>query len=258
MSDKEIQAHDLTLRKEFSQAVQLYDLILGPNSNNFKTSKERVIACLMGRAECCQELNRHETVIVDCRRVLKLISDGEVNALGIRVRRRLVHSLYKLKRYSEADTTCREWQHLMPNNSEIFKLLDRYRTVIQMANGQRANQRISQQRLDEEMMNIDEKLELLANSCGKPSERMRKSNKKTTDSFSVSKKLDFGINTQLNSFQKQIDHISNLNLNEIADRDEPSEIVCSYCSISFADRAELRTHCQSEAHQTVIMSDEGQ
>lgn len=32
---------------------------------------------------------------------------------------------------------------------------------------------------------------------------------------------------------------------------------CSYCSITFNDLSELRTHCQTESHQNVIMSDEG-
>lgn len=32
---------------------------------------------------------------------------------------------------------------------------------------------------------------------------------------------------------------------------------CSYCAITFASRNELRQHCQTEAHQNVIMSDEG-
>lgn len=33
--------------------------------------------------------------------------------------------------------------------------------------------------------------------------------------------------------------------------------VCTYCSLSFRDRIELRSHCQTETHQTMIMSDEG-
>jgi len=33
---------------------------------------------------------------------------------------------------------------------------------------------------------------------------------------------------------------------------------CSYCTITFQTRNELRQHCQTEAHQKVIMSDEGE
>ena len=32
---------------------------------------------------------------------------------------------------------------------------------------------------------------------------------------------------------------------------------CTYCCLTFSDKNHLRAHCQSESHQTVIMSDEG-
>ncbi|XP_014248250.1 probable helicase with zinc finger domain isoform X2 [Cimex lectularius] len=34
-------------------------------------------------------------------------------------------------------------------------------------------------------------------------------------------------------------------------------LACIYCGLSFSTRSELKAHCQTEAHQTVIMSDEG-
>lgn len=34
-------------------------------------------------------------------------------------------------------------------------------------------------------------------------------------------------------------------------------IACTYCSITFVDKMHLRGHCQTEAHQRMIMSDEG-
>lgn len=47
------------------------------------------------------------------------------------------------------------------------------------------------------------------------------------------------------------------NNNSSEEKEEKGAIVCFYCSISFNDRAELRAHCQTESHQNVIMSDEG-
>ena len=32
---------------------------------------------------------------------------------------------------------------------------------------------------------------------------------------------------------------------------------CSYCSMNFVDLLELRTHCATESHQAILMSDEG-
>jgi hypothetical protein len=43
----------------------------------------------------------------------------------------------------------------------------------------------------------------------------------------------------------------------VSDPENGNEPVCSYCCLSFSDRSELRVHCQSESHQTIIMSDEG-
>lgn len=34
-------------------------------------------------------------------------------------------------------------------------------------------------------------------------------------------------------------------------------ISCSYCSLNFIDKNELRAHCQTDEHQKVLMSDEG-
>lgn len=38
---------------------------------------------------------------------------------------------------------------------------------------------------------------------------------------------------------------------------EDNVMSCSYCSLSFSDKNELRAHCQTDEHQKVLMSDEG-
>lgn len=49
----------------------------------------------------------------------------------------------------------------------------------------------------------------------------------------------------------------------ITDEGKPNQMMngggfsCTYCCLTFSDRNDLRAHCQSESHQTVIMSDEG-
>lgn len=268
MTDKDTQAHDLVRRKEWPKAFAVYDQILSPSTNNFKTPKERIMACLFGRSECGLETNKHDSTISDCKRLLKMITDTDLTNTSARTRRRLIFSLYKLKRFAEAEQACKEWINsncCPPTGSEIGKLLERYRTVIQMANGQKTNQRISQQRLDEEMIVIDEKLELWAIST-LPIDRISKiinnssSNNKieqtinscsTTTTTNGKNLISASATTTIkkeNNFQKQIDAIT---------ADGGDSIVCSYCAISFADRSELRSHCQSEGHQNVIMSDEG-
>lgn len=302
MTDKETEAHNLVRHKEWTTAVQIYDQILSPTTTNFKTPKERIIGCLVGRTECYMELKNYEMCINDCRRVLKMFNEMDVCSTSARIRRRLIHALYKLKRFQDAETACREWINSIcgpQNNSDMSKVLERYRTVIQIANGQKSNQRISIQRLDEEMTTLDCKLETWA-SHNLPQDRFSRitkqlpinsnvsssSNKKltnheaksTTSNNIIGKDTPPTNNKIENQFQRQIEQIATLNLNngggavaataaaavDVSSSSsssliEPSNgISCTYCSLSFSDRSELRFHCQTDGHQNVIMSDEGE
>lgn len=261
MTDKEAQAHDLVRHKEWQSAVLFYDQILSPTTSNFKTPKERIIGCLVGRTECYMELRNYESAITDCRRLLKMLNEVDVCSTNARIRRRLIHALYKLKRFQDAETACREWIISIcgpQNNSDMSKVLERYRTVIQIANGQKSNQRISIQRLDEEMATLDNKLETWA-THNLPQDRFSRITKQfPNNQNSASKKQNADLSgtgkkekSSENQFQKQIEQIA-------ANGDSSDGIVsCTYCSIKFADRLELRAHCQTELHQNVIMSDEG-
>lgn len=99
MTETEAQAHELVRRKEWTRAVELFDQLLGSGINK-QITKERVVACLLGRSECCLELGRHEAVVQDCRRIIKLLADANENNTGARARRRLVHALFSLRRFS--------------------------------------------------------------------------------------------------------------------------------------------------------------
>lgn len=103
MTDLEAEAHELVRRKDWVRAIEIYDQLLG-GSNATKQpiniSRERVVACLLGRSECCLELGRHEAVVSDCRRIIKLLADGNEHNNSARARRRLVHALFSLRRFS--------------------------------------------------------------------------------------------------------------------------------------------------------------
>lgn len=271
MADKENQALEYMRQKQWILASQILDQILS-TSFNFKVPREKVISWLMNRTECSLELGRHEAVAQDGRKLIKIINDTDTTNIGARVRRRLVHSLFKLKLYNEAEQACREWMNSavaprINTNPEMFKVLERLRTVLQMANGQKNNQRISQQRLDEEMLSLDAKLEAWAigmqsvdkskkiiptpvvqkvvvpgalasppeAQVSKPTKPEAKNSSSETSSNNV------------NNFQKQIEQVGKQN-------EVPS---CSYCALKFSDRAALRAHCSTHEHQTIIMSDEG-
>ena len=181
MNDTEVQAHEFLRRKEWGRAAELFDQLLGPALNN-GMPKERVVGYLLGRSECCLELGRHEAVVSDCRRIIKLLADADCsNNNGARARRRLVHALFSLRRFTEAEAAAREWLASgggANNQPEALKMLERLRIVLQMANGQKSNLNNRhtnlQQRVDEELIGMDSRLEFGGIGISERSRRLRK------------------------------------------------------------------------------------
>lgn len=60
-----------------------------------------------------------------------------------------------------------------------------------------------------------------------------------------------GLEAELNTVEAQLTAV------RASKMDAGSVVMCSYCSIAFKSKMELRGHCQTEEHQRVIMSDEG-
>lgn len=258
----ETQAHDLLRQRDWQSAIQLYDQLL--SSPTIQSTTEQTIAHLIGRTECQLELKLYDNLVVDCRRLLLLLLETDASSTVSRVRRRLIHGLYRLKRYTEAETACCDWSQSMvgqATTTEMVKWLDRYRTVIQIANGQKSNQRISLHRLDKEMGVLDAKLEIWAANHSDP-DRFHRFSSETTleqsaeaaESTMDQDKLDTDESSLLTTDKSPVNNGEVV----LASNDvSSSAITCTYCSISFNDRMELRAHCQTEQHQNVIMSDEG-
>lgn len=63
-----------------------------------------------------------------------------------------------------------------------------------------------------------------------------------------------------NQLKNQIEQVANLSINndDGNDKNRTNKVIsCTYCALTFRTRSDLRQHCQTESHQTVIMSDEG-
>lgn len=259
MTDKENLAHDLVRQKDYTNAITEYDSILSAPTSNFKIPKDQTISCLVGRSECHLQLKNYEPAVLDCKRLLKLTAElTNITNTRFRTRRRLVHALYKLKRFQEAETACREWISCPQVNSDMLKVLERYRVVIQMINGHKSTSRISLQRLEDEMISIDGKLETWATHNLPQDKFSRVTKQPQTNNHASNKKV---LTTESkpkekseNEFLKSLEQISKL---AISNGDDSNVITCTYCAVNFQDRAELRAHCQTESHQNVIMSDEG-
>ncbi|XP_055529882.1 probable helicase with zinc finger domain isoform X2 [Wyeomyia smithii] len=164
----ESQAGEHLRDQQWEKAKEIYDQILDATQNNCKLSKEKIIACLYGRTECCLELQKYDMVAEDCRQLLILLNDNDSvsgscpeadpsspipssassssstassssvqNNLSAttesRVRKRLIHSLYKQQKYAEAETILQEWANSHNHNQDIHRYLERLRSVLKMA-----------------------------------------------------------------------------------------------------------------------------
>nr|CAD7260482.1 unnamed protein product [Timema shepardi] len=302
MNHVENQALELLRRRDWSRAAELFDQLLGPALGN-DVSQEKLITLLLGRSECCSELGHHDVVVSDCRRIIKLHGVGNH---GGRARRRLVHALFSMRRFAEAEAAAREWlitasqetrvvlssvlKHVPykpvagggpSNQPEAVKMLERLRIVLQMANG---HEPVNTEQKPHEYMGVTPRLEhwtggIINEQSTRPRkhpvELIRDMHNGEPAPCRVAPKLPVEIMNRMDpesdpripNFHSQIEHVPMLRNSE----DNPSLVVeddleisgdgslpvCSYCCLTFSERAELRAHCQSQAHQTVIMSDEG-
>lgn len=146
MNDLEAQAQELLRHREWVMALELFDTLLSQALVK-NVPKERIVAYLLGRSECFLELGRHEAVVSDCRKIIKLI-DGVNGHTGARAWRRLVHALFTLQRFNEAEAAAAEWIASMGgiSNPEALKLLEHARVVL---NGKR------QPRIEEELFRTE-------------------------------------------------------------------------------------------------------
>lgn len=129
--------------------------------------------------------------------------------------------------------------------------------------GNKTTQKINNSRLEDEMTILDTKLDHWATN-NLPLDKYSKplSNK------GVKKRENLTQNGSSNNIttimQKNTDLLaalkvsgSNKSISDESIGENANSTTCSYCAITFGSRNELRQHCQTEAHQNVIMSDEG-
>ncbi|XP_023294599.2 probable helicase with zinc finger domain [Lucilia cuprina] len=272
MSDKEMQAHDNVRWRNWSRAATLYDQILSsPPLVSNRAQKDRHIICLLGRCECLLELGKYESCLNDARKVLSMLSEQQTDCLASvsRTRRWLVHALCKLKKYTEAEKLLTEWISELQQQQgfgDICKTLERYKSVIQMLNGgNKSTQKIHNSRLEDEMNILDTKLDhwatnnLPLDKYSKPlsNKGIKKRENPTQNGASNNITAVMQKNTDLLAALKVSGSNKSISDDSTGGGENGNSTTCSYCAITFNSRNELRQHCQTEAHQNVIMSDEG-
>jgi hypothetical protein len=123
MNEREAEAVCLLREREWGLAAEAFDKLLGGEGR-----KEREAGYLLARSECHLELGRHEAVVHDCSAVVSLL--GGLTEGGARARRRLVHALFALRRFSEAEAALDEWVSSSSYDREPVKTLERLRRLL--------------------------------------------------------------------------------------------------------------------------------
>lgn len=143
MNEIEARAHELLRLREWVMALDLFDQLI--NQALAKGApKERVVFYLLGRSECLVELGRHEAVVSDCRKIIKLLEGANTSNNGARVWRRLVNALFSLQRFGEAETAAAEWIAASGGLSEAVKLLEQVRILVQLIKKKDMNRSLHQ------------------------------------------------------------------------------------------------------------------
>lgn len=151
MNEIEAQAHELLRHREWVMALELFDQLISQAIAK-GVAKERIVLYLLGRSECFVELGRHEAVVSDCRKIIKLLEGANnANNNGARVWKRLVHALFTLQRFHEAEAAAVEWIAASGGITEAVRLLEQVRMVLQVINKRDMNRQLQYPSCGEEM-----------------------------------------------------------------------------------------------------------
>lgn len=268
MNEIELRAHELLRLREWVMALELFDQLINQALAK-RAPKERIVIYLLGRSECSVELGRHEAVVSDCRKIIKLLEGANVNSGGARVWRRLVNALFTLHRFHEAEAAAAEWIAASGGVTEAVKLLEHVRFLIQAIKRREMNSPLQQApQFAEDVYHQDIGGELWNGYSFEEMKRNRKHPVKLIESHEIEQNnVIYFQSMRLNNSEQFTIH-QNLGLQcEAAQNDQgvllknqqekDSPLSCIYCGLCFRTRSELKSHCMTEAHQRVIMSDEG-
>jgi len=210
MNDTELRAHEYLRRKEWVQAVALFNQLLEP-IKSYETQNERVVELLSGRSECFSELGKYENVVNDCQKIIKLSSNsGGLSKHGSRAHRRLVLALVALQRFPEAEAAAKALISLGGDqtkcHAEAESLLNRVRLALQGlgVTSCYSKNMSAQHKLEEQLLDVDSRLETWI-GMGLPEPNLRKNRRHPVELLNDAQDTDFQINNreQTSSATKQ-------------------------------------------------------
>ncbi|XP_063925906.1 probable helicase with zinc finger domain isoform X1 [Zophobas morio] len=197
----EVQAADHAKKREWTLALDYYNKLLQKQNN----TEQQILTYILDRSECLYQLGHHETIINDCRHILKTFNGKYNNINEPRTRIQLIRSLFALNRLAEAEMVIKDWLMMVKQLNQI----------------------------GDEKLGLENALERF---------------------FALNSRQS--LEPWLNNLDKNYSKTKPMT-KCLEKSQQGSTVFCIYCNLSFKDKADLMSHCLTQEHETMIMSDEG-
>lgn len=262
--------------QDYLKVIRTFEAVLQKSASTTDRTLQTMV--LLQRSSCFARLTDHDSVVSDSKRALKLLAEmKDVQTTVCYVKRCLILALYKKQKLSQAEDIVREWLNQLYAISEDRKqpiaILERYLVIFQLSSsGAGGGKRPQQTILDTEMQQLDDKLnnwirdsmpgDQLTENALHPFRLTLDSSAKTQQLMEdrvLKEALERSSAPKAGEEKKQQQTAEEGRSKKQQQRKnkEPQQFKCTYCALTFDTRGELTIHCQSESHQIVIMSDEG-
>ncbi|XP_076263700.1 helicase with zinc finger [Rhynchophorus ferrugineus] len=198
-------AEELLRQKNWKKAAELYTITL----KNKSTNNEQIVYSLYGRSECFFQLNNHIAVVNDCKNIIE-IAGNQNNGIILLARKKLIHSLFLLNKFNDAERAATEWlSFLQADESEEAR-----------------------------------EIKCILHAC--------------LNIFNLKSDPKKKFGNLMKLLETRLPVMTSTSVIPLAKMDRAVSLIsCIYCNVSFADKIDLRAHCQTELHEMMIMSDDG-
>ncbi|XP_038069639.1 probable helicase with zinc finger domain [Patiria miniata] len=231
-------ANDRYLRQQYREAAELFTQALEyihPSVSN--QHRELQLSYINKRSVCYLKLEQYENCLEDCNQLLSLSTrnrSGMAKALT-----RKTQALSRLGRVKEAFDTAKAWTNIEPKNPQASKEMNRLKKALQQMGGA----------VDKGVNNVGNTAQsALPHAANRPppgSSRTAHSSASSTGSGATPSQ-----NRERNASGEGKQKTRSSKSGE-------SKLYCTYCDLQCATDVDLHLHCMGQAHQAIIMSDDG-
>lgn len=233
----------LVQQKDWKAAIAAFDEVLQPSTQNFNLHNDVISTALLGHMISTFNAEGFADAIVDARKLLKQLGGSSKTSISTELltRNYLVRALMHEKSYEQANTEAKTLLDVTKTSECSAKLSTIASECVEKVEKCEKNNEILDDIL-EEIQKLSKQVDNVLMNEIPVDEHTKWLRKKEEEGDDLSKKLENSLKVETKESVEKID----------------DRISCTYCGITFNDKGELRLHCQTQEHQNVLMSDEGE